>query len=101
MRANPCRSSWVLPLAGTVLGISLLGPGAAAAAEVVGTVFRGTAAVANVAVSLGPFTATSDGGGRFLIRNVPPGGYPLKCGGAAPVQVQIRDGLNQVRCQAG
>jgi hypothetical protein len=82
------------------LTISLLGPGLSVAAEVVGTVYLGTSTAANVAVSLGQFNATSDNSGRFLIRNVPPQLYELKCGNAAPVQVQIRDGLNQVRCQA-
>jgi hypothetical protein len=83
------------------LTIALLCPGLALAAEVVGTVLRGSAPAANVTVSLGQFNATSDNSGRFLIRNVPPVGYDLKCGNAAPVKVQIRDGLNQVRCQAG
>lgn len=96
------RSSGVSQLTRAGLVIALLGPGAAMAAEVVGTVFRGNSPAANLAISLvGRFTATSDTSGRFLIRNVPPGAYQLKCGNAAPLQVQIRDGLNQVRCQAG
>lgn len=82
------------------LTIALLGPGLSIAAEVVGTVFLGSSTAANVAVSLGQFNATSDNSGRFLIRNVPPQNYELKCGNAAPVKVQIRDGLNQVSCQA-
>jgi hypothetical protein len=95
-----CRKSGSVNLTRIGLMIALLGPGLSMAAEVVGTVFLGNSPAANVAVSLGPFTATSDSSGRFLIRNVPPQGYELKCGNAAPVQVQIRDGLNQVRCQA-
>ena len=53
-----------------------------------------------MAVALGDIGAVSDGSGRFVIRNVRPGVYMLKCGKAAPVQVQIRDGLNQLSCQA-
>jgi len=101
MRATRSRSSGSLQLTRIGLVIALLGPGSSIAAEVVGTVLRGNSAVANVAVSLGQFTSKSDTVGRFLIRNVPPGGYQLKCGNSAPLQVQIRDGLNQVRCQAG
>jgi hypothetical protein len=95
------RSSGSLQLRRIGLVIALLGPGASIAAEVVGTVLPGNSPVADVAVSLGQFTARSDAVGRFLIRNVPPGGYQLKCGNSAPLQVQIRDGLNQVKCRAG
>lgn len=79
---------------------ALLLPGLALAADVVGTVFRGNQPAAGVAVALGDIGAVSDGTGRFVIRNIRPGLYALKCGKAAPVQVEIRDGLNQLSCQA-
>lgn len=75
-------------------------PGLALAADVVGTVFRGNQAAPRVTAVLGEIGTVSDGSGRFVIRNVRPGLYDLKCGDAKPVQVQISDGLNQVSCKA-
>jgi hypothetical protein len=96
-----CRQSGCLNLTRVGLMIALLGPGLSMAAEVVGTVLLGNSPAPNVPVSLGQFRETSDNSGRFLFRNVPPQGYELRCGNAAPVPVQIRDGLNQVRCRMG
>jgi hypothetical protein len=46
-------------------------------------------------------TATSDGAGRYVIRNLPPGEYNMKCGTESPpVRVRINDGLNQINCRA-
>jgi len=84
---------------GLLIATALL-PGLALAADVVGTVFRGNQAAPRVTAVLGDIGTVSDGSGRFVIRNVRPGPYALKCGDAKPVQVQISDGLNQVSCQA-
>jgi carboxypeptidase family protein len=43
--------------------------------------------------------ATSDGVGRYVIRNLPPGEYDMKCGTESPVRVRINDGLNQINCR--
>ena len=98
LKPCPPRSAASRLRAGLLLALLL--PGLALAADVVGTVFRGNQPAAGVAVALGDIGAVSDGSGRFVIRNVRPGVYMLKCGKAAPVQVQIRDGLNQLSCQA-
>ena len=101
MRESCCQhnASVTLKCAGGV--VVLLGAGLSMAAEVVGTVVAGNSPATDVPVQLGSFQATSDKAGRFLIRNVPPKTYDLKCGNAAPIRVEIRDGLNQVRCQRG
>ena len=83
-----------------MLAAALLLPGLALAADVIGTVLRGNQPAAGVTVSLGDIGAVSDSAGRFVIRNVRPGSYALKCGKAAPLPVQIKDGLNEVSCQA-
>ena len=44
-------------------------------------------------------SATSDGAGRYVIRNLPPGEYDMKCGTEVPVRVRINDGLNQSNCR--
>jgi hypothetical protein len=96
-----CYRQGSVKLNRTGLVIALLCPGLSMAGEVVGTVLRGSSPAANVAVSLGQFDTRSDNSGRFLIRNVPPQTYALKCGNAEAIVVQIRDGVNQVRCQTG
>ena len=79
---------------------TVLLPGLALSADVVGTVFSGNQAAPRVTAVLGDIGTVSDDSGRFVIRNVRPGRYDLKCGDAKPVQVQISDGLNQVTCKA-
>lgn len=43
--------------------------------------------------------ARSNAAGRFVIRNVRPGTYEMKCGDGPVVRIQIADGLNQANCQ--
>lgn len=84
---------------GVLVAASLL-PGLAIAADLIGTVFRGNQPAPGVTVSLDNIGAVSDGNGRFVIRNLRPGDYELRCGKSAPIRVTIRDGLNEVSCQA-
>lgn len=84
---------------GVLVAASLLS-GLAIAADLIGTVFRGNQPAPGVAIMLDNMKAVSDGHGRFVIRNLQPREYSLKCGSAAPIRVTIRDGLNEVRCQA-
>lgn len=83
-----------------VLIALLAAPAVSWAAEVIG---RATAAngapIAGAEVSLGSFRVRADGAGRFVFRNVVPGVYQLSCGGR-PVQVTVRDGINQFDCRA-
>jgi hypothetical protein len=84
---------------GMLVAVSLLA-GPAVAADLIGTVYRGNQPAPGVTVSLESAGAVSDANGRFVIRNLRPGDYSLRCGKSAPIPVKIRDGLNEVRCQA-
>jgi hypothetical protein len=44
-------------------------------------------------------STTSDGAGRFVIRNLRPGVYEMSCGDSQVVRVRINDGLNEINCQ--
>lgn len=76
-------------------------PYSAFAAELVGSVMRGNApAGANVTVELkGVAVVKTDASGRFVIPNVRPGVYELRCGSGQPTQVRINDGINRISCQ--
>jgi hypothetical protein len=76
-------------------------PASLLAAEIVGSVLRGNAPVgANVSVELkGVAVVRTDGSGRFVISNVRPGVYELRCGNGQPTQVRINDGVNRISCQ--
>ncbi len=76
-------------------------PSAVLAAEIVGSVLRGNApAGANVTVELkGVAVVKTDASGRFVISNVRPGVYELRCGNGQVTQVRINDGINRISCQ--
>lgn len=74
------------------------------AADLIGVVRSDSGPRAGVSVTLQDGgqdfrTAKSDGAGRFVIRNLPPGEYDMKCGAQSPVRVRINDGLNQINCR--
>lgn len=78
--------------------------GNALAADLIGVVLRGGSPLPNASVELryGGTTAgsaKSSAAGRFVIRNVRPGTYEMKCGDGPVVRIQIADGLNQANCQ--
>ncbi len=43
--------------------------------------------------------AKSDTVGRFIIRNLRPGVYQMRCGNRQAVSVRIMDGLNEINCR--
>jgi carboxypeptidase family protein len=90
-----------------ILALGLLfGAIPARAAELVGVVSRDSRPLAGAEVTLlsdadEPVTdgrVRSDAAGRFLIRNIRPGTYRLKCGERPPLRVLVGDGLNQINC---
>jgi len=97
-RLPSCQAAGLVRI-GTLAAVSLLS-GPAIAADLIGTVYRGNQPAPGVTVSLETAGAVSDANGRFVIRNLRPGDYSLRCGKSAPIQVKIKDGLNEVRCQA-
>jgi hypothetical protein len=97
-RLPSCQAAGLVRI-GTLAAVSLLS-GPAIAADLIGTVYRGNHPAPGVTVSLETAGAVSDANGRFVIRNLRPGDYSLRCGKSAPIQVKIKDGLNEVRCQA-
>ena len=87
------------------IALSLLSfHGNALAAELIGVVLRGGSPLPNASVELRydgavAGSAKSSAAGRFIIRNVRPGTYEIKCGDGPVVRIQIADGLNQASCQ--
>ena len=78
--------------------------GNALAADLIGVVMRGGSPLPDAAVELRydgkeAGSARSSAAGRFVIRNVRPGTYEMKCGDGPVVRIQIADGLNQANCQ--
>jgi hypothetical protein len=74
------------------------------AADLIGVVLRGGAPSPGTSVNLQYKDAdagktTSDGAGRFVIRNLRPGVYKMRCGEGPVVLVRINDGLNEINCQ--
>jgi hypothetical protein len=71
----------------------------AAAADLLGVVSQNGVPLPDARVELqGAGSATTDAAGRFLIRNIRPGIYDLRCGRSPAMRVRIRDGLNQINC---
>jgi hypothetical protein len=78
--------------------------GSALAADLIGVVLRGGNPLPNTTVELRydgavAGSAKSSAAGRFVIRNVRPGTYEMKCGDGPVVRIQVADGLNQANCQ--
>lgn len=78
--------------------------GNAHAADLIGVVLRGGSPLPDAPVELrhggaAAGSAKSSAAGRFVIRNVRPGTYEMKCGDGPVVRIQIADGLNQANCQ--
>ncbi len=74
------------------------------AADLIGAVLRGGGPLPGASVKLqyegtDAGSTTSDGAGRFVIRNLRPGVYEMRCGDLPVVRVRINEGLNEINCQ--
>jgi carboxypeptidase family protein len=79
-------------------------PSLAAAADLIGTVFKGGKPTAGVTVTLESEnqparSATSDAVGRYVLSAVVPGNYTLSCNGTKQ-PLRIQDGINRRDCVA-
>jgi hypothetical protein len=86
------------------LPAALLLAGNVLAADLIGAVLRGNAPAPATPVKLffqgkEAGSATTDAAGRFVIRNLRPGVYDMRCGDRPAVRVQINDDLNEINCQ--
>lgn len=82
-----------------------LAAGAAHAADLIGVVTHNGAPAPQTQVQLKRGetvigTGTTDSAGRYVLRNIVPDQYTLKCGNGPALTVQIGDGLNSVNCRS-